>query len=93
MRHRSRWVAALAAAAATALAPTLVPGAQATKKTPAPAAAKAKTAILHGGATTVALDTGAAGALESLGISVPPAKPAFAGEEGVSFPITVGRLI
>ncbi|MBY0397337.1 MAG: hypothetical protein K2X91_12855 [Thermoleophilia bacterium] len=92
MRHRSRWVAALAAAAAAALALTLVPGAQATKKAPAPAAVKAKTAILYGGATTVALDTGAAGALESLGISVAPAKPAFAGKEGVSFPITVGRL-
>ena len=92
MRHRSRWVAALAAAAAAALALTLVPGAQATKKTPAPPAAKAKTAILYGGATTVALDPGAAGALQSLGISVAPAKPASAGKEGVSFPITIGAV-
>jgi len=94
MRHRSRWVAVLAAAAAAALALTLVPGAQAAKKAPAPPAAKGKaqTAILYGGATTVALDAGAAGALESLGISVAPVKPASAGKSGISFPITVGAV-
>lgn len=94
MRHRSRWAAALAAAAAAALALTLVPGAQAAKKAPAPPAAKAKasTAVLYGGATTVALDPGAAGALQSLGISVAPVKPASAGKAGISFPITIGAV-
>ena len=40
------------------------------------------------GSTTLALDPGAAGALQSLGVSVTPVAPATAGPAGVSFPIT-----
>ena len=44
------------------------------------------------GATTLALDEGAAAALGSLGIAVAPLKPARAGEQGIAFPITAGKL-
>jgi hypothetical protein len=44
------------------------------------------------GATTLALSDGAAGALSSLGITLAPLKPARAGEDGVAFPITAGKL-
>ena len=74
-------VAALAAAAIAALALTLVPGAQAhaTKAPPADA-----DTLLYRGATTVALDPGAAGALTSLGIQVAPTGPADASKAGIS---------
>ena len=80
-------VAALVAAVIAALALTLVPGAQA-HATKAPAA-DADT-LLYRGATTVALDPGAAGALTSLGIQVAPTGPASTGKAGISFPITFG---
>ncbi len=44
------------------------------------------------GGTTVALDSGTAGALTSLGISVAPVSPAKAGSKGVTFPITGGKV-
>jgi hypothetical protein len=47
---------------------------------------------LAGGATTLALDAGAAGALESLGIQAAPVDPASAGDAGLSFPITRGKV-
>ncbi len=81
---RSRWLAAITAAALAAVALSLVPGAQAAKTT-----TDADT-LLYRGATTVTLDPGAAGALTSLGISVAPSGRAYAGKQGVSFPITFG---
>ncbi len=57
------------------------------------AAAKKKTVKLAPtGATTLALDDGAAAALQSLGIAVAPLKPARAGAAGIAFPITAGKL-
>lgn len=44
------------------------------------------------GATTLALSDGAASALQSLGIAAAPLKPARAGEDGLRFPITAGKL-
>ena len=44
-----------------------------------------------GGATTLALDPGAASALASLGIEAAPVDPATAGDDGLSFPITGGK--
>jgi len=44
------------------------------------------------GATTLALSDGAASALQSLGIAAAPLKPARAGEDGLAFPITAGKL-
>src|SRR4051794_4784448 len=60
---------------------------------PAPAAAKKKS-VKHApkGATTLALSDGAAAALQSLGIAAAPLKPARAGEEGIAFPVTAGKL-
>jgi hypothetical protein len=56
-------------------------------------AAKKKTVKLASkGATTLALDEGAAAALQSLGIAVAPLKPARAGDAGIAFPITAGKL-
>ena len=81
---RSRWLAAITAAAIAAIALSLVPGAQAAKAT-----TDADT-LLYGGATTVQLDPAAAGALTSLGISVAPSGRAYAGKSGISFPITFG---
>jgi Htaa len=46
---------------------------------------------LAGGATTLALDQGAAQALESLNIQAAPIDPASAGGAGLSFPITGGK--
>ncbi len=47
---------------------------------------------LAGGATTLALDSGAAAALTSLGVTAAPVDPASAGSGGLSFPITGGKL-
>lgn len=89
---RPRLLVAVVAAALTAAALMLVPGAMATKGKPAPPAAPAAQAdvLLYKGATTVALDPGAASALTSLGISVAPSGKAYAGSKGISFPITFG---
>jgi hypothetical protein len=58
----------------------------------ATAAKKPKTIKVSRGATTLVLDSGAASALSSLDISVAPLKPSKAGEAGISFPVTNGRL-
>jgi hypothetical protein len=47
---------------------------------------------LAGGATTLALDSGAAAALASLGVEAAPVDPAGAASGGLSFPITRGKL-
>ncbi len=47
---------------------------------------------LKGGNTTLALDPGAASALESLGVTAAPVGPATASAAGLAFPITGGRL-
>jgi hypothetical protein len=47
---------------------------------------------LAGGATTLALDAGAASALASLGVAAAPIDPASAANGGLSFPITGGKL-
>lgn len=44
-----------------------------------------------GGATTLALDPGAAFALQSLNIAAAPVDPARAGDDGLSFPISGGK--
>ncbi len=60
---------------------------------PAASAAKKKSVKLAPkGATTLALSDGAASALQSLGIAAAPLKPARAGEDGLRFPITAGKL-
>ena len=60
---------------------------------PAAGAAKKKTVKLAPkGATTLALSEGAARALQSLGIAAAPLKPARAGDAGIAFPITAGKL-
>jgi len=60
---------------------------------PAAGAAKKKTVKLAPkGATTLALSEGAASALQSLGIAAAPLKPAKAGDAGLAFPITAGKL-
>ena len=60
---------------------------------PAAGAAKKKTVKLAPkGATTLALSQGAASALQSLGIAAAPLKPARAGDDGLAFPITAGKL-
>jgi hypothetical protein len=60
---------------------------------PAASAAKKKTVKLAPkGATTLVLDEGAGAALQSLGIAVAPLKPARAGDAGIAFPITAGKL-
>jgi hypothetical protein len=60
---------------------------------PAADAAKKKTVKLAPkGATTLALSDGAAAALTSLGIAAAPLKPARAGDAGLAFPITAGKL-
>jgi hypothetical protein len=88
LRRARTLAAAVAAAAVAALALTLVPGAQATKAPPK--APPATDVLLYRGATTVALDPGAAGALQRLGVSVAPTGPAYASKAGISFPITLG---
>jgi hypothetical protein len=89
--HRPTWLAAAAAAALTALALALAPAGVAAKGAKSPPAAPPQTdLLLYGGATTVALDPGAAGALESLGVSVAPVRPASASKAGIRFPITLG---
>ena len=83
---RPRWLAAMIVAAIAAVATlTLAPGAQAAKTAPVDA-----DVLLYNGATTVQLDPAAAGALNSLGVSVAPTGRAYAGKQGVSFPITFG---
>jgi hypothetical protein len=60
---------------------------------PAASAGKKKTVKLApNGATTLALSAGAASALQSLGITAAPLKPAKAGADGLRFPITAGKL-
>ena len=54
------------------------------------APASAASVKLSGGSTTLKLDAGTAKALEGLGVAVTPIKPAKAGSQGVSFPITGG---
>ena len=58
----------------------------------ASAAKKSKPIKVSRGATTLALDAGAASALQSLGITVAPLKPARAGDAGIAFPVTNGKL-
>jgi hypothetical protein len=58
----------------------------------AAAAKKSKPIKVSRGATTLALDSGAASALQSLGIAVAPLKPAKAGDAGIAFPVTNGKL-
>lgn len=48
--------------------------------------------VFHGGNTTLALDPGAASALQSLGIAAAPLAPARAGDAGLGFPITGGKV-
>lgn len=48
--------------------------------------------VFRGGATTLALDAGAASALQSQGIAAAPIAPARAGNAGLRFPITGGRV-
>jgi hypothetical protein len=86
--HRPVWLAALTAALVAALALAVVPAAQGTGK----GAATGSDVLLHDGATTVALDPGAAAALESLGVKVAPVRPAYAGKSGIAFPITLGLV-
>ena len=62
----------------------LAPAASAGKRKPVKLAPK--------GATTLALSEGAASALQSLGIAAAPLKPARAGDAGLAFPITAGKL-
>lgn len=89
--HRPTWLAAVAAAALAALALTLAPTGQAAKGTKSlPPAPPQTDLLLHGGSTTVALDPGAADALESLGIAVAPTRPAYASKAGIRFPVTLG---
>lgn len=89
MLPRSRKLAVLTTAIVTAIALTLVPGAQASKGK-APASPQYSDTLLYSGSTTVALDAGAGAALQSLGISVAPTKPAYAGKKGIVFPVTLG---
>jgi hypothetical protein len=56
------------------------------------APAGAATVNLAGGSTTLKLDAGTAKALDGLGVSVTPIKPAKAGSKGISFPITGGSI-
>ncbi len=61
----------------------------------APVAATAKksqTVKLSGGATTLALSQAAGDALAANGISVEVLKPAKAGDDGVAFPVTTGKV-
>ena len=59
---------------------------------PVAAAKKSKPIKVSRGATTLALDAGAAAALQSLDIAVAPLKPAKAGDDGIAFPVTNGKL-
>src|SRR3712207_4167722 len=56
------------------------------------AAKKKSVKLAPKGATTLVLSDGAASALQSLGIAAAPLKPARAGEDGLRFPITAGKL-
>ena len=58
----------------------------------APSPAAAAPVAIGGGTTTLAIDDGAVDALDGLGISVAPVKPAKAGADGIAFPITGGAL-
>lgn len=49
-------------------------------------------AVFGGGATTLALDPGAASALQSLGVTPGVVGPATAGDGGLAFPITGGKV-
>jgi hypothetical protein len=59
---------------------------------PVAAAAKKNSIKVSRGATTLALGSDAATALESLGIAVAPLKPAKAGDAGIAFPVSNGKL-
>ena len=59
---------------------------------PVAAAKKKDTIKVSRGATTLALGTDAAAALQSLNIAVAPLKPAKAGDAGIAFPVTNGKL-
>ncbi len=48
--------------------------------------------LLTGGATTLALDPGAAAALQGLGVEASVVAPATAGQGGLGFPITGGKV-
>jgi hypothetical protein len=48
--------------------------------------------VFAGRDTTLALDPGAASALQSLGIAAAPLSPASAGDTGLAFPITGGKV-
>jgi hypothetical protein len=48
--------------------------------------------VFRGGDTTLAVDPGAASALQSLGIAAAPLSPASAGDAGLEFPITGGKV-
>ena len=56
------------------------------------ASARAQAAPLSSGTTTLALQKGVAKALASAGVAVKPIKPAKAGKQGISFPVTGGEL-
>jgi hypothetical protein len=58
----------------------------------ATAKSKKSSKVAIKGTTTLALDSGAAAALESLGITAAPIAPATAGDAGLAFPITSARL-
>jgi hypothetical protein len=49
-------------------------------------------AVFDGGATSLALDPGAASALQSLGVTPGVLAPATAGSAGLAFPITAGKV-
>ncbi len=53
---------------------------------------KPQRAVIVAGGTTLALDPGAAAALQSLGVAAAPIAPATATSEGLRFPITIGLV-
>src|SRR3954467_8929389 len=70
----------------------LVAGLVAVPVSAAGAKSKPKSVKVSRGATTLALDPGTAAALTSLGLTVSPLKPPKAGDAGIAFPVTNGRL-
>jgi hypothetical protein len=74
------------------LAPVALVAALAVAPSAASAAKKKTVKLAPKGATALVLDEGAGAALESLGIAVAPLKPARAGDDGIAFPITAGKL-
>lgn len=85
--NKNARIAVLAVMALALVTAALVPAFAGAKSS------KGKTLTLKAkGATTLKLDSGTAGALTSLGISVAPISPASAGSKGVKFPITGGNV-